>query len=239
MFSLFRKKEVVKPEPVSIYARLAKAQLSFNTPRKNCSVNYGQTNFRYADLTACIQAVRPALNDNGLFLTQDVDLNEPGFIKIYTRVYDEAGDMIENLIKYPYRLDANNKGIQTTAGAITYLKRYGVSALLGIVADDDLDDIDKNEQAPKPTPKPTAKKSPIIKINNKYLEDEVKPIVKKAIKEYGEQNVASYITSYYPNWRTNANESRNLLKSYFDGRLSAYVAEQESKLGMTIDDIPF
>ena len=75
-----------------LFAALAKAQAAFKTVQKNRQANYG----RYADLTSILEAVRPALNANGIFLYQDVRSVQGG-VTVRTILAHESGQKLRAL----------------------------------------------------------------------------------------------------------------------------------------------
>tara|TARA_R110000822_G_scaffold218065_1_gene352538 strand:+ start:3632 stop:4279 length:648 start_codon:yes stop_codon:yes gene_type:complete len=88
---------------------------------------------KYADLAGIIKIVKPVLAKNGLGLTQLVDYeNDNAFIR--TVLIHESGQYIESQTFY------NTSGKpQEQGSAITYMRRYSIAGILGIVADDDDD----------------------------------------------------------------------------------------------------
>lgn len=127
----------------ALYAALARAQAKFQPIVKNREVQItmksgGKFKFRYADLEEIRAKTNPALTAEGLSIIQPV-MSDPasGATWIETRLAHAEGGHIES------RLDikpAATFGDPKEFGAmVTYLRRYAVSALLGVAADDDLD----------------------------------------------------------------------------------------------------
>jgi hypothetical protein len=82
----------------------------------------------YADLNALIDAVEPILLEKGLILLQPIKDN-----KVFTQIIDiDNGEMIESNIELTPNLTAQALGSQ-----ITYYRRYQISAILSLQADDD------------------------------------------------------------------------------------------------------
>lgn len=133
-------------------AALAKAQGQMS-PAKMDSVNPFLKN-RYANLGDVIQAARKPLSDNGLSFSQHPVVLE-GYVKVTTILMHSSGQWIESEITLPVD---NSKGLslaQSMGAIITYLRRYSISAILGIYADEDTDGNDA-KPASKPAPKPAA-----------------------------------------------------------------------------------
>lgn len=130
-----------------------KAQSNFTNPGKNKEVSYGNTKFKYADLTACLDAVLPALNAEGIALTQGVTIEEGAQVLI-TRL-----SLGNEWMTSEYPLGAVGVDHKDIGAAYTYGKRYSVVSMCGISADEDGDatSITTKSAAPKKTnPKPNA-----------------------------------------------------------------------------------
>ena len=104
---------------------------------------YGYT---YADLPDILNVINPLLKKHGLAFYQSVDggiVNESGktFSSVKTVVYHiETGECIESITPIPpdIKLGKMNQ-FQVLGSAITYIRRYALSALLGLVTDKDTD----------------------------------------------------------------------------------------------------
>ena len=87
---------------------------------------------RYADLSEVMDACVPALNANGLAVLQPVRADGP-LVTITTMLVHESGEWIAE--------DLAMKAVQDTpqgiGSAITYGRRYGLSALVGVAPEDD------------------------------------------------------------------------------------------------------
>lgn len=86
--------------------------------------------FKYATYAAIVEYIRPLLAANKLCYTQLVELDG----SVTTMLMHESGEYIASTLHI--------KGENTPQGigsAITYAKRYALSSILGIVADDDDD----------------------------------------------------------------------------------------------------
>ena len=110
---------------------LAKAQGSMSAAPKDGKANYG----RYATLDSVWSACRKALADNGLAVTQTTDMSESGDMVMLTTLMHASGEWIGGV--YPIRPVQNTP--QGMGSAISYARRYSLSALLGLTADDDDD----------------------------------------------------------------------------------------------------
>jgi len=94
------------------------------------------TNSRYATLHSVMNACRDALLDHGIWLTQypvSVEANQLGLVTKV--VHAETGQWQASLLTMP--LPKNDP--QGYGSAMTYARRYGLSALIGIVTENDDD----------------------------------------------------------------------------------------------------
>lgn len=96
---------------------------------------------RYATLDAIMDMVRPVLARHGLAVMQGTlypDTNEDGrltSLAVETRIIHTSGEWVASSVIMPVaKADPQGAG-----SAVTYGRRYGLSALLAIVADDDDD----------------------------------------------------------------------------------------------------
>ncbi len=113
-------------------AALAAAQGAYKTAGKNALNPHFKS--KYADLASLIEATREALSVNGLCFIQSPLAGE-GRVIIATRLMHKSGQWIENEVSLKPAVDTP----QAIGSAITYGRRYGLSAILGICADEDDD----------------------------------------------------------------------------------------------------
>lgn len=115
-----------------IAAALAKAQGAM----KNASLNKVNPHFRskYADLAGIRDAVIPSLTANGIAVVQTFDVTTERDTFVRTRLIHASGQWIESLCPIPSVPDMQKMG-----SAITYARRYSLSAICGIAADEDDD----------------------------------------------------------------------------------------------------
>jgi hypothetical protein len=98
---------------------------------------------RYATLTAAVDASRPALAKYGLCVLQFPTTLDHA-VSVVTRLLHKSGEWIEEELTLPVaKFDPQGVG-----SAITYARRYGYCALVGVVADED----DDGNAASKPAP---------------------------------------------------------------------------------------
>lgn len=138
---------------------LAQAQGAFK-PAIKSGTNPHLKN-RYATLDDVIAAVREPLQKNGLSFIQPLTGDGEEYL-LETILFHESGEWIgcESVIPS----SAGNRGVnelQAFGGSLTYMRRYMLTALLGISSDEDKDG-NGNKPAQKKTPakKASAKQKP-------------------------------------------------------------------------------
>lgn len=112
--------------------------------------------YMYADLTAIIDATRPALNDNGLSFTQDYTKHPALGVGICTILFHKSGQWLKTGFVPCSIQGMDMKGI---AGQFTYGKRISLTAALGVSGDEDVDAASIEGQQGNQTEKTPPKKS--------------------------------------------------------------------------------
>jgi len=139
-------------------AALAKAQGAMEAAKFNKVVNFSGRSYKYADLAAVIEAIRKPLADNGLALTQTTEIREGGFVLV-TTLRHSSGQWLAS--EYPLPLAAKP---QDLGSAMTYAKRYSITSLICIAADED-DDAgaaqENGQTASTPAPRPVQVEPPV------------------------------------------------------------------------------
>jgi hypothetical protein len=138
----------------AIAAALVKAQKEFGPALKTSTNPHFRS--RYADLSACIEAVIDALNNNGIYLMQLTDEHDGG-VKVSTTFIHESGEQLSGGTLF---MPASKHDAQGFGSALSYARRYSLMAACGIAPEED----DGNHAtkttpvaAPKVMPKPVAK----------------------------------------------------------------------------------
>lgn len=88
---------------------------------------------KYADLSSVIDAVKPALADNGLWFRQ-VTHNVDGGVCVETIIHHASG---ESLSCGQLFVPATKQDAQGYGSALTYARRYSLMAAFGVPAEDD------------------------------------------------------------------------------------------------------
>lgn len=131
-----------KPEPApsksaelkDLFAALAKAQAEMQMAGLSSQNPFFKT--RYADLAAIIKASRPALTKHGLSIVQQIITRDDGATFLHTMLCHSSGQWVESRV----RISPAKTDVQSLGSYITYLRRYSIAALCGIVASDEDDD---------------------------------------------------------------------------------------------------
>jgi len=122
-------------DKMTIYSKLAKVQARGLHVGKSGSASIrGQRSYQYATLDDVLATVLPALGAEGLCMVQTVVPLPEGGQGLRTAIYDESGASIESIIVLPDAGDWHAFG-----SGLTYSRRYGLSALLGVATDADDD----------------------------------------------------------------------------------------------------
>jgi len=129
----------------NIATALVKAQKAFGPALKTATNPHFRS--RYADLSACVEAVLGALNDNGIALIQK-SYDCPTGVMVETMFVHESGEMLEcGILHFP----ASKADPQGHMSALTYARRGSLMAACGIAPEDD-DGNAASKSVPKHTP---------------------------------------------------------------------------------------
>jgi hypothetical protein len=116
----------------AIYTALVKCQSQIKTALKDSKNPHFKSS--YADLTSVMLACKDALAANDLAVLQLSRIHESGAPVLVTRIIHTSGEHIEG--EFPLVCKDPNDP-QKLGSAVTYARRYALSAALGITADDD------------------------------------------------------------------------------------------------------
>lgn len=97
------------------------------------SANNPHFKSKYADITAVIEAIKPALIKHGLFFTQHPQPSENG-ITVETVLHHAGG---EHLSLGSLFVPANKNDAQGFGSALTYARRYALVTAFGVPVEDD------------------------------------------------------------------------------------------------------
>lgn len=101
----------------------------------------------YADLASVVEAIKPALKPNGLWFSQ-ISHNIPDHAAIETIIIHSSGEtMSTGIVAVP----VSKRDAQGFGSALTYARRYSLSAAFGVCGEDD-DGNAATKAAPKAAP---------------------------------------------------------------------------------------
>lgn len=146
-----------------LYSALAKAQGALGKVVTNKEVKGAKVNYKYAELSVVLDAVREPFTANGLAVLQMLVGLEAG-IGLTTRLVHESGQWTESTVP----MGADGRDPHATGSWTTYTRRYALLALAGLAPEDDDGhvargpapgrdrdrDRDRERPAPRPAPAP-------------------------------------------------------------------------------------
>jgi hypothetical protein len=140
----------------NIATALVKAQRAFGPALKSSTNPHFRS--KYADLSACVEAVIEGLNGAGIALIQRTSMDDTG-VTVETVFVHESGEMMEcGKLHVP----AAKQDPQGYGSALTYARRYSLMAACGIAPEDD----DGNAATKRPA-------QPASEPNVKFIEDQL------------------------------------------------------------------
>jgi hypothetical protein len=116
----------------NIYSQLAKFQQEVGTINKD-SKGYG---YNYASLDNIVAIIIPLLKENGLGFTHTFEGTD-----IICTLFNTEGETITSRLSLPQENLKGMNASQSMGANITYAKRYTISAILGLVTDEDTDGV--------------------------------------------------------------------------------------------------
>lgn len=119
----------------NLFKNLAGFQQEIKVIHKG-SQGYG---YKFADLPKIFEAINPLMQKHGLGFSQMINSHE-GQNYLVTIVFDiESGEKLESSTLIPNVQLAKMNEYQCFGSGITYYRRYCLSAILGLVTDEDRD----------------------------------------------------------------------------------------------------
>jgi len=138
-------------------AALAKAQGSMSHASKDKLNPHLKS--KYADLASVWDACREPLAANGLAIVQLVEVADDGHVAVTTRLLHSSGESLSATCVVPVA----QKTAQGIGSAITYARRYGLSAMVGVASGEDDDGhfaSHREGPPPRPAPRPASQVAP-------------------------------------------------------------------------------
>ena len=116
----------------ALAAALATAQGSMKGAIKDSANPFFKS--KYADLASVVEAIRAAFSANGLSYIQTVQPSDRDEVRVETMILHSSGEWIScGVLALPVsKVDAQGYG-----SALTYARRYSLSAAVGVAPEDD------------------------------------------------------------------------------------------------------
>ena len=115
----------------ALAAALAKAQGQLEGAKKDSTNPHFKS--KYADLSSVVEALKACVPANGLSYVQTVVTSDHG-VGVETMLMHSSGEWI---CGEPFTIPVNKADAQGFGSALTYSRRYSLSAMAGVKADDD------------------------------------------------------------------------------------------------------
>ena len=154
------------PNPAIV--ALVKAAMEMPNPGKdseNGAYKQGGKAYRYASLNAFLDVIKPVLAKHGLALFQPVSTNTAaGTIECQTMFMHVSGSQV-SFPPLAMPLHPNAKA-QDAGSSISYMRRYSLQSALGLAADDDDAETDRQiraEARPAATSRPAPSEPPVAR----------------------------------------------------------------------------
>lgn len=177
---------------IELSKALSKFQGEVKNPKNTATNPFFKS--KYAPLEEVLNTTRPILSKYGLSVIQSPS-SEGEYVSITTILMHESGEWMEF---QPLKLKTDKNTAQGAGSAISYGRRYALSAILGISSEDDDDgNIAEPKKEYKPNV-PTTKKPNNVKESNLASEKQLNFVYKLVKdKEYGADNISKYIKDNY------------------------------------------
>ena len=144
------RRQKVRTQSESI-KNIATAQLKVQKEIEDISKDSEGYGYKYTSFDKLAQYLRPLLAKHGIsFVQMPVgDNNQVGLQTLY--MHAESGEWIMNTTKSPIAESKGMNTYQSVGSAITYFRRYSLSAFTGIASEEDVDAA--SPKSDNPTPK--------------------------------------------------------------------------------------
>lgn len=134
---------------------IAKALMMFQSQCPAIEKSAKAYSFKYADLPSIVEIITPFLTKNNLCFSQLVGGDDDNVSITTILIHTESGEFLQSTISSKLEVGKGMTKIQSAGSVITYLRRYSLSSILGIVTDIDVDGHNKkNENVEKASIQP-------------------------------------------------------------------------------------
>tara|TARA_R100000687_G_C6442007_1_gene160996 strand:+ start:135 stop:821 length:687 start_codon:yes stop_codon:yes gene_type:complete len=170
---------------------LAEAQVKVQKEIKDIGKDSEGYGYKYTSYDTLVKYLRPLLTKYGLSFVQ-MPVGNDGEIGVQTIYMHTSGEWITSVVKSPI-VDSKQMNIyQSVGAAITYFRRYSLSAFVGIASDED-NDVATIKVEETPVPKPTPAKKPTKKVNTNPVSQTDEVILRGMLKELGDATVSGQV----------------------------------------------
>ena len=159
---------------------LMKAMIASAPEIRSIAKNKQAYGYKYATLDSLIDMLRDVLPKHGLWFTQIPTRSEEESV-LTTRVFHESGEWLEDqILMTDTELQGKANDTQKLGASITYFRRYVLSSIFGVSADEDVDgNLASKERPQQAKPQQTAQK-----IDSKtYLKKEIRERIDQGATE--------------------------------------------------------
>lgn len=137
-----------------VFDEIGKALMLFQSECPTIEKNTKGYGYTYADLAHITSTIKPHLKNAGLSYSQQV-FSTQATVGVHTMlIHGASGQFIESTIAA--NMEENKQKsmspVQGMGSIITYLRRYSLSAILGIVTDEDTDGAQIQDKKANPAP---------------------------------------------------------------------------------------
>lgn len=196
---------------------LAKAQGEMQPAMKDSENPFFKS--RYADLASVWNACRDALSNHGLAVIQIVETRfetDRTILDCTSRLMHATGQWIEGTLS----AETENPNPQQLGSLTTYLRRYGLSALVGVAPDDDDDGNVASGRKHEDKRQPVKRNPPPTDAEALYLDEARAAIIE--CKSTGDMKALAEII------KTKPQVIQDALRSFFMSRFTVLKQEEES-----------
>jgi len=171
--------------------------------------------YNYADLPSIIEIINPLLKKNGLSFTQPLEFTDGVRVIRTILIHLETGQTLESTVDVPVVSLGKMNDYQALGSGITYMRRYSLSSVLGIVGDEDNDAAGEQTATQKAQPKNDKPKW----ITDKEVERYVHKIKEG---EYKDMDADSFIANLRKHFAVNKKHEETLrIEFKFEETLNA------------------
>ena len=115
-----------------------KAQIAMQAELQNIAKDSKGYGYKYTSLEKLIEYIKPIMNKHKLGFIQTTT-SEDDKIGVTTRLIHESGEWVEDTMTAKLSSLAKMNEYQVAGSIVTYFRRYGLSAIIGIASDEDVD----------------------------------------------------------------------------------------------------